>query len=86
MNKRPTTFVEWRALWHEEAKILGWSAAHNYDPQTGRVRMTRYMHKQIQRVLRIGARLDVELEVMDASFCTAFMQMVRDYRQRKDIE
>lgn len=73
--KRPVTFKDWRALWHYESKLLGWMVEFDFDGR--RIPMSKDLWKQIHRVKRIKARLDIEREVKDRSWCEALMEAIR---------
>lgn len=79
--KRPTTFKDWRALWHHARCVVGDWVAFNFDGH--RIVMDRHLWKAIHRARRIRARLDIEREVKDASWCEALLEMVRDHESRK---
>lgn len=75
---RPTTFKQWRSLWHAESRSLGFSVAFNFDGR--RIRMTRDLFQSLRRVRRIRDRLDIEGEVKDASWCDALLEMIREHK------
>lgn len=71
---RPTTYKQWRALWHSEAKMLGFMTAYRFTGSS--ISINRELWKQLQRVRRIRLRLDVESEVKDESFIEAMAEIV----------
>lgn len=75
MKKRPVTYKDWRNLWHEEAKWLGWRIT--WRAAEGRPLIDRETHRLIRRLVRIMNRLDVENEVMDRSWCEAMLEILR---------
>lgn len=79
--KRPSTFKDWRAIYHAEAMSLGWLVLYAFDGH--RVPMSRDLWQSIHRLRRIRLRLDVEAEVKDLSFYEAMFEMLaREIRNR----
>ena len=74
MRKRPVTYKDWRSLWHSEGKCLGWDVLHCFDGH--RVVIDRHLWKIIHRMQRIRARLDLEYDVKDQSWCEAICEMI----------
>lgn len=79
--KRPTTFKDWRALWHHARAMVGDWARINFDGR--RIVIDRHLWKALNRERRIKARLDIECEVKDTSFAKALLELVRDHESRK---
>ena len=79
LNKRPITFKDWRALWHYEAKVLGWCIMSNFDGK--KLKITRNTWKQILKLKRIDARLNLENQVMDSSWCDAMIELLRPIKK-----
>ena len=74
-RKRPTWYVDWRKLWHRECRLLGMMICFGaFDGQ--HVRMSKELYQQIRRVNRIYARLRIESEVMDQTWCRSMLQMI----------
>ena len=79
--QRPVWFVNWRKLWHHECRKLGRMIAgyaHDGAFDGRRVRITRDLYRQIRRVQRIGARLNLESEVMDRTWCDSLWRWIFD--------
>lgn len=72
---RPSTFVEWRQVYHRERLILGDLVAMSFDGR--RIRMTRDLWKQIQRHRRVHARMEVESEVKDVTWCMELLKLLK---------
>lgn len=80
-KESPTTYVEWRQLWNEEVKSLGWMVMHSY--HDGQIHMTRELHQKLGQVRRIWDRLELEADVKDATWVRAFIEMIEGWNPKK---
>lgn len=78
----PTTFVDWRRLWHEESKNLGWMVMHSFDGE--QILMTRELYRKLRQVRRIWDRLELEADVKDATWVRAFIDTVQGWKLEDD--
>lgn len=69
---KPVYYKQWRQLWHDESKYLGWDVVHCFDGR--RIVIDRHLWKRLHRLKRIRARLSLESEVMDETFCEALLE------------
>lgn len=81
---RPVMFTDWRRLFHGECVDLGFELLYLFDGR--RIKMDRWLWKKLHRLNRIKARLDLECEVRDESWCLALMKMVNDWSDDNDAK
>ena len=74
--KRPVMFVDWRSLWHSEAKKLGWHVAHC--AAAGKPINDRETWRLISRVRRLRERIEVESHVMDSTWCNEILRFIKE--------
>ena len=82
MSERPVMFTDWRRLWQSELQNLGHEIRFQWRWEK-RVRMTRELWTILHRLDRIKARLDVEFEVKDETWCMSMLQIISDYRREQ---
>lgn len=86
MDRRPTTFKHWRALWWESSRQVGMDVCYQMS-HGGRVVMYRELWKEIQRCLRLYNRVLIEVEVKDESFMNCMAEsLLREIRTRQEPE
>lgn len=79
-QKPPTSYVEWRALWHQELASLGWMAMHSFDGE--QLHMTRELYRKLRQVRRIYDRLELEEGVKDKTWVQAFFEMMHNWEEK----
>ena len=71
MNQ-PETFHDWRSLFHQLAKELGFTVY--YDMAHRRPGLTRRIWELRDQMRRVQLRLDVEADARTTSFCQAVLE------------
>lgn len=72
--QRPTSYKDWRQLWHSVGKELGWHVFYRWQKQ--QPLMNRRSWMLLCRLKRISDRLEVENKVMDSSWCEAMLESI----------
>ncbi len=73
MNQ-PETFQEWRNLWHQLARELGFLLYYNL--QDGLPVRTREVWRLCDQMRRVYLRLQVEAEAGTSSYCQAMLDAI----------
>lgn len=71
---RPVTFRDWKSLYHQAAKELGWMVSHRF--KNGHLHIDRDLYREIRRMKRIDERMQIESEAMDATWCEEVYRMI----------
>jgi hypothetical protein len=76
MNHRPETFHDWRKLYNENLRNIGFAAAWLAERDGGVVFIDRNLYSLLHRDRRLKARMEVEREAGTESYKRALFKSI----------